>query len=281
LAEKSQDFCYFYLQSVIKQHNQADSDREKMLAEERRMQLIEWSKLDGRIDALAAAGKLNVAVETVRRDLDVLQRRGLLRRVHGGAIAASRYSHEFTFPERKGRNPNQKLRIAQIAAQYLPEEGCIFVDGGTTTEFLAESLINKPQLMVVTNSLSLASRIGESSTPVFLLSGRVRATTLSSVGARTVEDLASYNAQIAFLGANGIDLESGFTTVDPDEAAVKKVMIQNATETIVLADNSKFGASYSALFAGFENIDRLVTDVDADPGHVEALTEKGIEVVLA
>jgi DeoR family transcriptional regulator, fructose operon transcriptional repressor len=281
LAEYSQNICYFYLKSVIKQQNQADSDRVKMLAEERRMQLVEWSKLDGRIDALAAAGKLNVAVETVRRDLDVLQRRGLLRRVHGGAIAASRYSHEFTFPERKGRNPNQKLRIAQIAAQYLPEEGCIFVDGGTTTEFLAESLINKPQLMVVTNSLSLASRIGESSTPVFLLSGRVRATTLSSVGSKTVEDLLSYKAQIAFLGANGIDLDSGFTTVDPDEAAVKKVMIQNATETIVLADNSKFGASYSALFAGFENIDRLVTDVDADPAHVEALSEKGIEVVLA
>lgn len=252
-----------------------------MLAEERRMQLVEWSKLDGRIDALAAAGKLNVAVETVRRDLDVLQRRGLLRRVHGGAIAASRYSHEFTFPERKGRNPNQKLRIAQIASQYLPEEGCIFVDGGTTTEFLAEGLRNKPQLMVVTNSLSLASRIGESSTPVFFLSGRVRATTLSSVGSKTVADLLGYKAQIAFLGGNGIDLESGFTTVDPDEAAVKKVMIQNATETVVLADNSKFGASYSALFAGFENIDRLVTDVDADPAHVEALSEKGIEVVLA
>jgi len=281
LAEFSQNICYFYLKSVIKQQNQADSDRVKMLAEERRMQLVEWSKLDGRIDALAAAGKLNVAVETVRRDLDVLQRRGLLRRVHGGAIAASRYSHEFTFPERKGRNPEQKLRIAQVAAQYLPEEGCIFVDGGTTTEFLAEALRNKPQLMVVTNSLSLASRIGESTTPVFLLSGRVRSTTLSSVGSKTVEDLLSYKAQIAFLGANGIDLESGFTTVDPDEAAVKKVMIQNATETIVLADNSKFGASYSALFAGFENIDRLVTDVDADPAHVDALSEKGIEVVLS
>ena len=83
-----------------------------MLAEERRMQLVEWSKLDGRIDALAAAGKLNVAVETVRRDLDVLQRRGLLRRVHGGAISSDRMSHEFTFPERKNRNPIQKQRIA-------------------------------------------------------------------------------------------------------------------------------------------------------------------------
>ena len=252
-----------------------------MLAEERRMQLVEWSKLDGRIDALAAAGKLNVAVETVRRDLDVLQRRGLLRRVHGGAIAASRFSHEFTFPERKGRNPEQKQRIAQIAAEYLPEEGCIFVDGGTTTEFLGEALRNRPQLMVVTNSLSLASRIGESSTPLFFLSGRIRSTTLSAVGSKTVDDLKSYRAQIAFLGANGIDMDSGFATVDPDEAAVKRMMIQNASETIVLADNSKFGASYSALFASFDEIDRVVTDVDADRAYVDKLSDNGIEVVLA
>ena len=252
-----------------------------MLAEERRMQLVEWSKLDGRIDALAAAGKLNVAVETVRRDLDVLQRRGLLRRVHGGAIAASRFSHEFTFPERKGRNPEQKQHIAQIAAEYLPEEGCIFVDGGTTTEFLGEALRNRPQLMVVTNSLSLASRIGESSTPLFFLSGRIRSTTLSAVGSKTVDDLKSYRAQIAFLGANGIDMDSGFATVDPDEAAVKRMMIQNASETIVLADNSKFGASYSALFASFDEIDRVVTDVDADRAYVDKLSDNGIEVVLA
>jgi DeoR family fructose operon transcriptional repressor len=135
--------------------------------------------------------------------------------------------------------------------------------------------------MVVTNSVTLASRIAESTTPVFFLSGRVRPTTLSAVGSKTVEDLRTYKAQIAFLGANGIDLESGFSTVDPDESAVKRKMIKNATETIVLADNSKFGASYSSLFAGFEDIDRLVTDVDADPAHVDALTEKGIEVVLA
>lgn len=252
-----------------------------MLAEERRMQLVEWSKLDGRIDALAAANKLKVAVETVRRDLDVLQRRGLLRRVHGGAISADRLTHEFTFPERKGRNPDQKRRIAQVAAQYLPEEGCVFVDGGTTTEFLAESLRNRPTLMVVTNSLTLASRIGESSTRVFLLGGRIRSTTLSSIGSKTVEDLSSYKAQIAFLGTNGIDLESGFTTADPDEAAVKRVMIANSTEAVVLADHSKFGSSYSSLFASFDQIDRVVTDVDSTRSHVDELTEKGIEVVLA
>jgi DeoR family fructose operon transcriptional repressor len=201
--------------------------------------------------------------------------------VHGGAIAADRFSHEFTFPERKSRNPEQKRKIAQIASQYIPNEGCVFIDGGTTTEFMAEAIRNRPQLMVVTNSLTLASMIGESQTQVFLLGGRIRSTTLSSIGSRTVSELANFKAQIAFLGTNGIDMESGFTTVDPDEAAVKKIMIQNATETVVLADNSKFGSSYSALFANFDEIDRIVTDVDAHPSHVEELTEKGIEVVLA
>lgn len=252
-----------------------------MLAEERRMKLVEWSQLEGRIDALAASNKLKVAVETVRRDLDVLQRRGLLRRVHGGAISADRFSHEFTIPERKNRNPEQKRRIAQVAAQYLPEEGCVFVDGGTTTEYMAEALRNRPRLMVVTNSVTLTPMIADSSTQVFLLGGRVRPTTLSAVGAKTVEELISYRAQIAFLGTNGIDLNSGFTTVDPDEAAVKKAMIACSQETILLADNSKFGANYSALFAGFTEIDRVVTDVDADRGDVDALTEKGLEVVLA
>lgn len=252
-----------------------------MLAEERRMQLVEWSKLEGRIDALDAAGKLRVAVETVRRDLDILQRRGLLRRVHGGAISADRFSHEFTFPERKGRNPDQKRRIALVASEYLPEEGCVFIDGGTTTEFLAEALRNKPWLMVVTNSLTLASMIGESKTQVFFLGGRIRPTTLSALGSKTLEDLSSYRAQIAFLGTNGIDLHSGLATVDPDEAAVKRKMIANATETIVLADNSKFGASYSSVFADFDEIDRIVTDVDTNRSDIEWLTEKGVEVVLA
>ncbi len=252
-----------------------------MLAEERRIQLVEWSRDEGRIDAVKAANKLKVAVETVRRDLDVLQRRGLVRRVHGGAISADRMAHEFTFPERKNRNPIQKQKIANVASQYIPEEGCIFVDGGTTTEYLADYLRSKPKLIVVTSSLTLASMISESSTQVFMLGGRIRSTTLSAVGSRTVAELGTFHAQVSFIGANGINLEAGFTTVDPDEAAVKRVMIQNSSESILLADHSKFGATYSSLFANFKEIDRVVTDVDAQRDHIDQLTKTGIEVVLA
>jgi len=94
-----------------------------MLAEERRLLIVGWTRDEGRLDASEAAAKLNVATETVRRDLDVLQRRGILRRVHGGAIAMERFAHEYTIPERQGLNPEAKRLIAETAAQYVPRRG--------------------------------------------------------------------------------------------------------------------------------------------------------------
>jgi len=252
-----------------------------VLAEERRLKLIEWTREDGRLDANLAASKLDVAVETVRRDLDVLQRRGALRRVHGGAIALEKFAHEYTIPERYNRNPQQKQLVADIAAAYIPDEGCIFVDGGTTTECLAPHLRDKPKLTVVTNNITLASKLGDSSTQVNILGGRIRPATLTAVGAKTVSDLMDFNAVVSFIGANGIGLEAGATAYDIDEALVKKTMMARSAERILLADSSKFGSTYPASFAGFADFDRVVTNVDADPTLVEAFSSAGVEVALA
>jgi DeoR family fructose operon transcriptional repressor len=252
-----------------------------LLAEERRLLIVDWTRNDGRIDAAEAATKLGVAAETVRRDLDVLQRRGILRRVHGGAIALERFAHEFTIPERLDRNPDAKKRIGETAAQYIPSEGCVFVDGGTTTEFLAPALRNRSNLLVVTNSVTLASKIADSSTKTYMLSGRIRPTTLSTVGARTVQDLSQLNAVVAFVGVNGISPDLGLTAFDTDEALVKQVMIKNSEERILLADNSKFGATYPVTFGGPENFDRLVTDFESDSAFIERFTARGVEVVVA
>jgi DeoR family fructose operon transcriptional repressor len=252
-----------------------------MLAEERRLFIAEWTREAGRLDAGEAATKLRVATETVRRDLDVLQRRGVVRRVHGGAIAMERFAHEYTIPERQNLNPEAKQRIAEAAAQYIPDEGCIFVDGGTTTEFLAPALRNRPELLVVTNSLNLAARIADSSTKTYMLAGRIRPTTLSAVGARTVEDLSSLNAVVAFLGANGVSPNLHFTAFDTDEAAVKKVMISHSAESIMLADNKKFGSVYPATFGSPANFDRLVTDIGTDQDYIERFGQHGVEVVAA
>jgi DeoR family fructose operon transcriptional repressor len=252
-----------------------------VLAEERRLLIVDWTRNEGRLDAAEAATKLGVAAETVRRDLDILQRRGILRRVHGGAIALERFAHEYTIPERLDRNPEAKQRIASIAAPYIPHEGCIFVDGGTTTEFLAPALRNRPDLLVVTNSVTLASKIADSSTKTYMLSGRIRPTTLSSVGARTVQDLEQLNAVVSFIGVNGISPTLNMTAFDTDEALVKQIMIKNSEERILLADNSKFGSTYPVSFGGPEHFDRLITDLETDTGFIDKFTERGVEVVVA
>lgn len=252
-----------------------------MLAEERRLLIVDWTLDEGRLDAAEAANKLGVAAETVRRDLDVLQRRGILRRVHGGAIALERFAHEYTIPERLDRNPDAKSRIAETAAQYIPSEGCIFVDGGTTTEFLANSLRNKKDLLVVTNSVTLATKIADSSTKTHMLGGRIRPATLSAVGAKTVDDLRQLNAVVSFIGVNGISPDLGLTAYDTDEALVKQVMIENSVERIVLADNSKFGSIYPVTFGGPKDFDRLVTDLETEDSFIDRFTASGVEVVVA
>lgn len=252
-----------------------------MLAEERRLQLIEWTRLEGKLDVNVAAAKLNVAVETVRRDLDLLQKRGSLRRVHGGAIPNDRFTHEYTLSERMGLNPDKKLAVASLAANYIPSEGCIFVDGGTTTELMAPFLRNRPQLMVVTNNITLASKLADSSTQTIVLGGRIRPATLSAVGAKTASEIQDYNAQVAFIGANGISFEGGIATFDIDEAEVKRAMIQRSGERILLSDSGKFGRSYPSRFADFKDFDRVITDIDIDQEYVEKFSSAGVEVALA
>jgi len=252
-----------------------------MLAEERRMQLAAWSQSEGRVDAVEASNRLKVAVETVRRDLEILQRRGVVRRVHGGAIPSERFSKEANVSERKSRNADAKRKIADAAARFIPSSGCIFVDGGSTTENLWRHLINKPNILVVTNNIQLASRIGESSTRMILLGGEVRPQSLSTTGNLAVEELNKFHAQVAFIGVNGISDEAGLTTADLGEAVVKRVMIANAGERILLADNSKFGSSFAAKFSTVSEFDRLVTDSGTPEDFLNTFRSSECDVVLA
>jgi DeoR family fructose operon transcriptional repressor len=252
-----------------------------MLAEERRLQLVVWSKTEGRLDALEASNRLNVAVETIRRDLDVLQRRGVVKRVHGGAIPIERFSKEANRAERKVSNSRAKALIAEAASAFIPENGCIFVDGGSTTELLWTYLRDKPSLLVVTNSITLASLIGESATQVILLGGEVRATSLSTTGNLAVDELQNFHAQVAFIGVNGISDEAGLTTADIGEAAVKRAMIANAAERILLADHSKFGNSFTAKFATPRDFDHVVSDSDTPKDFLSTFRDSECEVVLA
>jgi DeoR family transcriptional regulator, fructose operon transcriptional repressor len=224
----------------------------------------------GRVSVAAVAEQFGVTTETVRRDLAVLERAGMLRRVHGGAVPAGALAlAEPGLGERHGTRAEQKRKIAAAALDLLPgTDGSLILDGGTTTAALAELLPGDRRLLAVTQSVPIAARLSAThGITLHLVGGRVRAVTQCAVGETAVRTLA--------------DLRHGFTTPDEAEASVKRAIIRAAQRVVVLADSSKLGREHLMRFAGLEEVDVLVTDADADRESLAEIEAAGLEVVLA
>lgn len=255
-----------------------------MYAEERRQAMAELVAQHGRLSVTDLADAYAVTTETVRRDLSVLERAGVLRRVHGGAVPAEALTVlETAVGDRDLAQAEQKDRIAKAALDLLPPSGgSILVDAGTTTSRLATMLPRDLKLTVVTNAVPVASRLaGLNGVDLHLLPGRVRRTTQAAVGEDTVAALGVLRTDVAFVGTNGIELEHGLTTPDHSEAAAKRAMVRAGRRVVVLADSSKIGRENTVRFADLADIDVLVTDDGVDEVDVKALEERGVEVVVA
>jgi DeoR family fructose operon transcriptional repressor len=232
-----------------------------MYAEERQQEIVRLARTEGRGDVMALADALNVTAETIRRDLTVLERAGVLRRVHGGAIPVERIGFEPTLAARDTVLTAEKERIAKAALAELPDDGAIILDAGSTVARLAELLPTDRELTVVVNSPVLAVLMGtRPNLNVLLLGGRVRGRTLATVDDWALGALADLYVDVAFMGTNGCSVERGLTTPDQAEAAVKRAMITSARRVVLLADHTKIGNDYLSRFGSLADIDLLITD---------------------
>ena len=256
-----------------------------MLYPEERQQAIAARVADrGRLAVTALAEEFGVTTETVRRDLAVLERAGMLRRVHGGAVPAGALNYvETALGERHGTRSEQKRKMAAAALDLLPgPDGSLLLDGGSSTAALAEILPGDRRLLVATHSVPIAARLAAApGVDLHVLGGRVRGITQCAVGERAVATLADLRVDVVFLGTNGMTAEHGFTTPDEAEASVKRAMIRAGQKVVVLADSSKLGREHLVRFAAVGDVDVLVTDEDADLDVVAHLEEQGVEVVVA
>jgi len=253
-------------------------------AEERQQAIAGLVSQRGRVAVTAVAEHFGVTTETVRRDLAVLERAGMLRRVHGGAVPVGALTVvEPGLGERRSTRTDAKRRIAAAALELVPgANGSLILDGGSTTAALAELLPGDRSLLAATNSVPVAARLaGVAGIALHLLGGRVRGVTQSAVGESTVRALDDLRADVVFLGTNGISAGHGFSTPDEAEAAVKRAMARAGQRVVVLADSSKLGREHLVRFAAVEDVDVLVTDDEADPGVVTELESRGIEVLVA
>jgi DeoR family transcriptional regulator, fructose operon transcriptional repressor len=256
-----------------------------------RQELIERMLLEtGRVGVLDLATQFDVTTETVRRDLDALERAGALRRVHGGAIALDRASTiEPSMADRAVTRSDAKRAIAGRALDVLGEgfHGSILFDAGTTTAAVAEQLAARllatgGTAEVVTHSLSLASTLAAADgVSLSLIGGRVRGLTAAAVGADTVRAISGLRPDVVFLATNALSAGFGASTPDPDEAAVKAAMVRAARRVVLVADESKFERERLVSFAALSDLDVLVTDAEPPAVLGDALRDADVEVWTA
>ncbi len=256
-----------------------------MLQGERRNRIIEILSGNRGVTVKDLCNELEASEATIRRDLAALEDDGKLERTHGGAIPRSqtRLDTEESFLQKEARYTVQKRDIALKAFSLLAESDSIVLDAGTTTYELAR-LIGQTEMKitVVTNSTILANEL--SSNPnleLFALGGKVKLTTQATIGAVAVSQMQQFNVSKAFIGTNGVSIDQGLTTPDPEEAAIKHAMLQAASERYALADHTKFNRVAMSRIAPLSMIDAIITDKDVDPSILAPYHQREIELILA
>lgn len=254
---------------------------EQPLPAERHRRILELLE-DHRVVRVSALAELLVVSEvTVRRDLEALERRGLLERTHGGAVAAHRFRAEPAYDVAISSNAEEKRLIGQAAAALVEPGDALYLNGGTTTLQVFRHL-HGSGARVVTNHVGIALEAVDRDVELLLLGGHYRAPSNSVVGPFATDALRRTHATKAFIGVEGISVGAGLTTPVASEAEIARVMIeQTRGRVIVVADHSKVGTVADFVIAPLDQVDTLVVDDGATPEYVHRLSESGLDVVVA
>ena len=224
-----------------------------MLQEERFIEIVKLVENRKSVTVQELMEIFNASESTIRRDLNALHQMGKLIKVHGGAGADSGYlSLDMDVAEKTNINKEEKIAIAKYSASLIKNEDFVFMDAGTTTEFMIDFITAK-QAVFVTNAISHGRKLARNGFTVFVTGGELKGITEAVVGEDTVRTLKRYNFTKGFFGTNGIHLERGYTTPDIREALVKSQAMKRCRECYVLADESKFNQVSPVTFGGFED----------------------------
>ncbi|HEY2710672.1 MAG TPA: DeoR/GlpR family DNA-binding transcription regulator [Caulobacteraceae bacterium] len=228
-----------------------------MLTEERRQRILTTLARDGRVVAKDVSTELSLSEDTIRRDLRQLAAEGLLQRVHGGALPASRAVRDL---QARGEIfPAEKQAIGRAAAAMVTRGQVVFVDGGTTALWLARALDKSLAATVVTHSPVIAAALADHAAEVILIGGRLYKHSMVSVGAAAAAAISQIRADTYFMGVTGVHASVGFTTGDAEEAQIKRALMASAAETVVLASPEKLGAASPFVVAAPGEPSTLVT----------------------
>ena len=251
-----------------------------MLAAERRDFLLQRLATTGKIVAKDVAVELGLSEDSVRRDLRDLAAAGLCQRVYGGALPVSPAVADYA--NRATVERDSKSRVAARAAQLVQPGARVILDGGTTTLAVVSALPGDLACTVITHSPTIAvALLDRPAIEVFLLGGRLFRHSAVTCGAAAVEAAQAVSADLFLLGVTGVHPEHGFTTGDPEEAAMKRALAARAADTYVLASAKKVGAVSPYRVLSIGDVAGVVTDTAPENPTLRKLREAGTRVLPA
>ncbi|WP_047417390.1 DeoR/GlpR family DNA-binding transcription regulator [Cellulophaga sp. Hel_I_12] len=224
---------------------------------------------------------LNVSTVTIRKDLRLLEEKGLLFRTHGGASLDNPYINEKAIGEKEKISVEEKNGIAQRAAQMIDENDSIMIASGTTVQAFSKFIKPKNKLTVITSSLYVVLHlIQNKNIEILQLGGYIRHSSGSVIGSYAEHILGNISCSKLFLGVDGFDLDYGLSTTNLEEAQLNKKMLHAVQKIIVLADSSKFGKKSFAKICDMDQVHELITDKGISPEIKRKIEEKGVKVTM-
>jgi DeoR family transcriptional regulator, fructose operon transcriptional repressor len=225
--------------------------------------------------------KCKVSEITARRDLISLEQKGIIKRTHGGAILTSGLPELFGFDNKAREHREQKIEICKLAASLIEDNDTIYMDCGTTVFFLARFITRFKNLRVITNSLPVVSElIPYPQLKIYLIGGELDNDRKALYGSMTENLIARYKADKAFIGAGGVSLENGLSSVDEKEASITTKMAEAAKKVFLLCDSSKIENDSYFTYSSVSVLTNLVTDAGISQEHLILYKNKGINVLV-
>ncbi|MEN3262145.1 transcriptional repressor AgaR [Sodalis endosymbiont of Spalangia cameroni] len=248
----------------------------------RREKIIEILCMTGSVRVECLSQQFGVSCVTIRNDLRYLEKKGCALRSYGGAMLNQQFVFDRPLRDKGHINRDVKLRIAAKAAEYVRDGQALIIDSGSTTSLMAPHLQARRNLVVMTSALNIAYELaGYEQLDVMVLGGSVRRNSYSLYSPAAEQQLRNYRFNTLFFGVDGFDLQAGITTPHAGEASLNRAMCEVAHEIIAVADASKFGRKSFCLIRPAAGIQRLITDSRIPDDYRQALTNMGVEVIIA
>lgn len=248
---------------------------------DRRNQIIDMVTQQRTVKNGELMERFGISIETVRRDLEYLEKQGYLQRVYGGAVLKAALGSEPEYTSRIKERYQEKMAIAAAAVRLINSGESVYLGVGTTVQAMANCFKNGEKITVFTNSLRTAISLSDTSDcKVILSGGQLRPKELALSGFPSEENFSHFNVDKAFIGIGGID-EIGITDFHIEEAQLHRQLIENARQAIILADHSKFGVRAMTNVCAIQDVDIVITDKNTPADLVRKLEQMGTQVIIA